>query len=238
MGTPPPPPVFPPPPGAESRLLGTVESEGTSYQVRLWPGQRGVLDAAVGFVNGSARLLFHGFQVRLLGDPLEDPRSASELVEAREEQAAVGRYRVRHRCRNWVGSFDVLGELWTEKGALRTRFWLENAPAARPWLHVHLEDVAAGPWSERARRVYLGPGNVLEEPAVFRLQYGGHYMSTSFVGLDFANGMAMVQGVDVVPNNVDVDPATRIYTLRTAHTPTLTFMPSRDVWNAVSTGVT
>lgn len=232
-GNPPAPSVFPPRPGADSRLLGTVESDGTSYQVRLWPGQRGVLDAAVGFLNGNARLLFHGFQLRVLGDQLEDWRSSSELVEAREEPAGNGRYRVRHRFRNWVGNFDVLSELWTEKGALWTRFWMENVPPPRPWLNVHLEDVAAGPWSELAKRVYVGPGNVLEQPDAFRLQFGGHYMATSFVGLDFADGISMVQGVDVVPTNLDVDPALHLYTIRTAHTPTLAFIPSREVWNAV-----
>ena len=72
-----------------------------------------------------------------------------ELLEAREEPA-TGRVRVRHRFRNWAGAFDVIGEMWVDRDALRARVWLENAPAPQPWFQVYLEGVSAGTWSETA----------------------------------------------------------------------------------------
>ena len=182
-------PVFPPP-GA-SRRIGTVDG----YEIRLWPGRRGLLDSTLGFQRGSQRLYFHGFQARVLGAALEDPACPHVLVEAREE-AAAGRYRVRHRFKSWAGPFDLVTETWIEKGALRTRFSIENA-TQRPWVHVHLEDLALGPWSERATRIYAGEGNVMQDAKAFRLRYNGHFLSTSYIGLDFTGGVSMVEGVDV-----------------------------------------
>lgn len=227
-GTAPAPPAFPPTAAEKSRLLGTAGG----YQVRLWPGNRGVLDAAVGFVNGPKRLLFRGFRATVAGDALDQFRSASQLLEAREEPAG-GRYRVRHRFRNWAGGFDLLAELWVEKEGLQARFWLENTPPPRPWLHVCLEEVAAGPWSERALRVYGGPGNVIQEPQAFRLGFDGHNLATSFVGFDFANGVSLLQGLDATPDRLEVDPEARIYSLTTPHTQTMTFLPTSNVWDAV-----
>jgi hypothetical protein len=227
-GTPPQPALFPPPANAASRVLGNAGD----YEVRIWPGRRGILDAAVAFSGGQARLMFHGFRVRALEDWLEDWRATTELIEVREEPAA-GRYRARHRFRSWAGSFDVLGELWTERGALRARFWLENAPPPRPWLAVYLEEVKAGEWSERASRIYAGPGNVIQDPQAFQLGFDGHNMATSFVGLDFANGVSLVQAVDSPPDRLEVDPGARCYTLSAPHSQTLTFIPAASVWDGV-----
>ena len=226
-GEPPATPSFPPA-GSGGRQVGTADG----CQVRLWPGSRGLLDAPVGFLCGSRSLYFRGFRVRVTGDALEDARASTELLEAREEPAG-GRVRVRHRLRNWAGSFDVLAELWVEREALRARFWLENAPAPQPWFQVYLEGVSAGPWSERAVRVYGGPGNVIENPQAFRLGFDGHSLATSFAGFDFANGQAMVLNSSAIPDRLEVDPAARIYSLVTPHAQTLEFFPAGNVFAAV-----
>ena len=134
VGNPAQPPTFPPASGTPSRLLGSVERRGERYNVRLFPGVRGVLDSTIGFLNGSHSVYMRGFRVSVLGDALQDSRSACELLQAREEPAQ-NRYRVRHRFRSQEGDFDLLAELWIESGALRTRFWMEHAPAPRPWLN-------------------------------------------------------------------------------------------------------
>jgi hypothetical protein len=226
-GDAPQPPSFPPD-GGQSKLLGRAGG----CEVRLWPGSRGVLDAPVGFLCGERRLFFRGFRVRVTGDALEEWRASTELLEAREETVS-GRHRVRHRFRNWAGSFDVLSELWVDREALRARFWLENVPAPQPWFALHLEGVSSGPWSEPATRVYAGHGNVIENPQAFRLGFGGHNLSTSFVGFDFAGGQALVQNSDAIPNHLEVDPRTRIYSLVTPHSQTLEYFPAENVFAAV-----
>jgi hypothetical protein len=219
---------FPPPAQAEFRTLGRAGD----FEVRVWPGRRGLLDAAVGFLGDGRQLLFWGFQVGVLDDSLNDWRSVAELAEVGDESDA-NRYRLRHRFRSWAGSFDLLGEMWTEQGALRVAFRLENVPAPSPWLDVHLESIKAGSWSETADRIYAAVGSVIQQPQAFRMSFDGHHLATSFVGFDFANGLSIVQGVDVPPTALEVDPSARLYSLDSPHAQTLTFIPADSVWAGV-----
>jgi hypothetical protein len=226
-GNAPEPPAFPPV-GGLPKTLG----KAGGCEVQLWPGSRGVLDAPVGLVCGGRKLFFRGFRVRVAGDSLEEWRSASELVEAREEEAS-GRYRVRHRFRNWAGTFDVMSELRVEGDALRARFWLENTPPPKPWFQLYLEGVSAGAFTEKAVRVYAGPGNVIVDPKAFRLGFDGHNLASSFVGLDFANGVSLVESSDAIPDRLEVTPEARIYSLVTPHAQTLEFYPAANVFAGV-----
>jgi hypothetical protein len=135
------------PSAAPSRRLGSA----AGYLIAISPGGRGVLNSVLSFTSESKRVEFRGFQVRVLGDALEDWRSASELRAVRDESSG-GRFRLRHSFTSWAGAFDLLSELSVDRGALQARFWLENAPAPRPWLPVYIEDVAVGPWSDRGLR--------------------------------------------------------------------------------------
>mgnify|MGYP000285992055 CR=1 FL=1 len=216
---------FPPPAGSPSKSLG----KAGAWDVRLWPGKRGLLDAVVGFSDGRSQLMFHGFQLRVLGDDLSGWRAANELLEVREESSTSG-YRVRHRFESWAGGFDLVGEAAVRGGALQARFWLENAPAPRPWLPVYIEDVAAGAWSQRAARIYAGHGNVVLNPEAFEMDSNGHNLAASFVGFDFANGFSLVQAVDIPPDLLRVQPERLHYSLHTSHTHTLSFIPAASVW--------
>lgn len=219
---------FPPPAQAEFRTVGRADK----FEVRVWPGRRGLLDAAIGFVGDGRELLFHGFQVGVLEDSLNDWRSVAHLADVQDE-SDPNRLRLRHRFRSWAGSFDLVGEMWTEQGALRVAFRLENVPAPSPWLDVHLESIQAGSWSETADRIYAAVGSVIQQPKAFRMSFDGHHLATSFVGFDFANGLSIVQGVDVPPSALEVDPSTRLYSLDTPHAQTLTFIPADNVWAGV-----
>jgi hypothetical protein len=189
---------------------------------QVTPGARGLLDARIDL----GRVSFQGFRVRLAGDQCN-------LLEARED-ARPDHYRVRHRCRVWSGDLDLVADLWAEGGALRASFFLENVPAARAWTDVHIEQVAAGPWSSDAVRIYAGEGNVISGPKAFTLGFDGHRLATSYVGFEFP-GAAVVQAVDAVPDRLVVDPAQHIYTLETPHQQVLSFIPAADVWSGVKT---
>lgn len=221
------PPAFPPA-GGQSRLLGSAQG----CDVRLWPGSRGILDAPIGLICSARHTYIRGFRVRATGDDLELWTSSTELVEARVELSPEG-HRVRHRFRNWAGSFDVLADLRVSGGALRARFWLENAPPPKPWFAVTLEAVSFGPWSEQAARVYGGPGNVIVNPRAFRLGFDGHNLATSFVGFDFSNGQSLVIHNTAIPDRLEVDPGARIYSLVTPHDQTLEVFPADNVFAAV-----
>lgn len=209
----------PSPPAGKGRSLGIANG----FEVRVWPGSHGLLDTVIGFQNGSQRLYFRGFNGRAMGASLED-----QFVEARDESDRT-RFRIRHRFRSQSGPFDLLTETWIEKGALRTRFSVENAKP-QPWADLHLEDLAVGPWSERAVRVYAGAGNVMQDPKAFRLRYNGHFLSTSYIGLDFPGNISIVEGIDVPPDHLGVDPDLQSYALHVPHNQVVTLIPGRDAW--------
>ncbi len=231
-GTPPQPSPFPPKDDAGSRVLGAVGRGGKEWQARVWPGRRGLLDAVVGFCDGDRRLSFRGFEVRVLGGRIDDARSPVLLRESKEEPSPGG-WQVRHRFESVFGPFDLVGRLFVDRGTLRAHFELQNGPPPRAWQVLYLEDVAAGPWSDTARQVYAGVGNVIRDPGPFRLGFDGHQLSTSFVGFDFAGGISLVQGVDVPPDHLQVTPSSRHYSLHVPHRSTMTLIPAPNVWEAV-----
>ena len=231
-GTPPEPGPFPPEDDTGARRLGSIGGGAVQYEVLLWPGSRGLLDSVVGFRAGDRQLHFRGFEVTVLGSRLDDRRSAILLVRAEQEPCDDG-YQVRHHFSSHLGNFDLVGRLSVDGPALRARFHLENAPAPRPWQVVRIEGVATGRFSDSVRQVYAGAGNVVREPGPFRLNFDGHRLSTSFVGFDFANGMSMVEGVDVPPDALEVDPSRRHYSLHTPEAATWAFIPAENVWHGV-----
>ncbi len=206
---------------------GKARSLGAGIEIR--PGSRGLLDSTISFGHG---LSFHGFQVRVLGDALEDWRAPSVLTGVHDESEG-GRYRVRHSFRNWAGTFDLVGELWVEGAALHAHWRLENAPAPQPWLAVYLESVGAGPWSETASRIYAGDGNVLQDPAAFNLGFDGHRLSTSSRGLRLSGRFHASGGGCAAHRGSMSIPKSHTYSLRASHEQTLTFIPGHSAWDGV-----
>jgi hypothetical protein len=233
-GTPAEPPPFPPQDDAGSRQLGAVGSAADRYDVRVWPGRRGLLDAVVGFSRGKASLAFRGFEVSVLGGRIDDSLSPILLQETVEEACDDG-LQIRHRFQSDEGPFDLVGRLTTGDGVLRAGFHLENAPPDRPWRSVYLEELAAGPWSQSAKQLYAGAGNVIRDPGSFRLGFDGHRLSTSAVGVDFAGSFSLVEATDSPPMHLEVRASERHYSLHTAHASTISFVPAENVWEAVKT---
>ncbi len=231
-GTIPEPAPFPPATNEGSRDLGTVTTAGGAYEVRLWPGRRGLLDAVVGFSRGEKRVFFRGFQVTVLGGRIDDSRSPILLEEAREEACEAGTS-IRHRFRSRLGAFDLVVRLWVDAGGLKAALRLENAPQLQPWQACYLEEVAIGPWSQTIGQVYGGAGNVVRKPEGFELGFDGHRLATSFVGIDFEGGPSLVQASDLPPLKLRVAPEVNCCALHTAHDCTLTFIPADNVFDAV-----
>jgi len=212
--------------------LGQIQVGATACEVRVWPGQRGLLDATVGFLGAQRQLYFRGFRTRVLGMRVDDPGSPVTLEVARPEPLPGGGYEVRHRFQSPSGAFDLVGRVALKDHALRIGFQLENAPPPRPWFAPHIEELAVDQFSQMVQRVYVGHGNVIQQPGAFDLAFDGHRLATSHVGFDFADGLSLVQAVDLPPERLDVDPAAKHYSLHTAHDATFTFVPGDNVWEA------
>ncbi|MGC8642635.1 MAG: DUF5696 domain-containing protein [Isosphaeraceae bacterium] len=230
-GNPPAEAPFPPRDVTGSIVLGKATRGKASTTVRLWPGSRGLLDSVIGFERGGTTLHVRGFQVRVLGSRIDDPRSPFALVSTQVKQAA-GTYNVRHHFKGPDGTFDLVGTLELTEGVVRAKFRLENEPAPRPWRVAYLEDVALGSFSRKARQVYAGFGNVVRDPAPFVLNFDGHQLSTSFIGLDFDGGLSLVQGVNVPPDHFQVAPAARHYSIHAPHAQTITLIPAAGAFDA------
>ncbi len=227
-GTPPKPAVFPPTSADSSVVLGKLEG---GYTVRYWPGRRGLLDGVVGFEREGRTVCFRGFEARVLGSRLDDPRSPIVLTEVKQQPIESG-LRVLHRFQSWRGPLELLGELKVQRGVLRAAFRLENVPQPLPWNVVYLEDLSAGPWSHKAQRVYAGHGNVVCNPGDFSLGFDGHRLATSFVGMDFGDAFSIVQAVDSPPDRFEVRPAMRHYSLHVPHRAVMTFIAADNAFQA------
>lgn len=233
IGRPPQPQIaYPPAKFDGTWLLGKVQVGAGQYEVRLWPGQRGLLDATIGFLDGQRQLYFRGFRVRVLGMRVDDPGSPVTLLEAKPAPRQEGGYEIRHRFQSPRGGFELVGRVELKDNALRIGFQLENAPPAQPWFAPHIEELAVDQFSHGVERVFVGHGNVVQQPGAFTLGFDGHRLATSHVGFEFANGVSLVQAVDLPPDRLDIDPATKHYSLHTAHNATFTFVPGENAWEA------
>jgi hypothetical protein len=231
-GTPPAAPVFPPTSLDHAHRLGTIGTGKNRCEVYVEPGRRGLLDAQIGLVTATRQLWFSGFEVQVMGDRIDSPNSPTTLTQIKTEPIPHG-IRVRHIGSGPQGTFELLGQLTVDAHRFSATLRLDKAPSKRPWFAPRIEHVALGPWSEQAERVYAGCGNVIERPKAFRLAFDGHRLSTSFVGLDFPGGMALVQAVDRGPEALDVDPQSRHYSLQAVGDATLSLIPADNVWQAV-----
>ena len=112
-----------------------------------------------------------------------------------------------------------------EKGTLRIAWSLPGVVRDAQGF-PRLTDLAIGPATVRPVRVYAGFGNVVEDPKSFFLSALAPMLSTRHVGADYANGLSVVQAVDVPPDGVVCDGERNLYALHAHHDATFTFVPS------------
>ena len=112
-----------------------------------------------------------------------------------------------------------------ENGTLRISWSIPGATRDAAGF-PRIVDLAVGPASETPHRVYMGFGNVVEGPKKFTLHANGFGLSTRHVGADYANGLSVVQAVDVVQDSVRCDGEKNLFALHAHHDATFTFVPS------------
>ncbi|TWU36103.1 DUF5696 domain-containing protein [Novipirellula artificiosorum] len=199
--------------------------------VKIQPGQRGLLDADIEFCgNEESRISFRGFTVRVAGLELHDRGAPVSLLRVDEQPTDDG-VEYRHQFATATAAFDLVARVSVRGGGLRVAWTLENEPANRPWRVTRIESIAAGNFSSVANRIYAGHGNVIEKPRPFTLRFDGHFLSTSFVGLDFPDSMSLLQAVDVPPDHLTIDPDEGRYALTAGGNATFTFFAGSNVWD-------
>ena len=217
---------------ARSALLGErsdwswkLESDAGITGAAVVPGPMGMADAFIAIVNERQELVFDGFMVEVdgweIGDELADLPCQGMRSRFRGGRGTITSV-VTPGNRDPV---TIESEVWEEKGALRIAFGM---PGANRDLRgePRFTALGIGPASELAIRVYAGFGNVIQNPGPFDLQAGGFTLSTRHVGMDFKNGLSVVQASDIFPDRFHVDPDRRIYSLVAHHDATFSLVPS------------
>ncbi|GAB6186767.1 hypothetical protein [Thermopirellula anaerolimosa] len=228
----PPQPDQSPPAWDRAVTLGRGTAAGLDCEYRVVPGNRGLLDAAVGFATPQETVWFRGFRITVDSARLDGSRSAVAIrgVEVRNPVGPGAPLKVTHRFVGQDSQFDLVGELAVVEGVLTASFRVENATEPKPWRHIHIEDAAAGTWSRPLDKLFAGAGNVVVQPGRYRLGFDGHRLSTSFVGFEFTPRLSVIQACDVPPSHLDVIPAERHFSLHAAPDVRFTFIAAANAW--------
>ena len=183
---------------------GRFDLGGGRYAVYL-PGTAGPHEAVVGFAAGGRTVCFRGVEISIDGRRMGDPRSGFAPGPGPDQ------------FHDGTGTFTLAVRARAEGEAIRLS---ATVSAGR-----RITDFALGPAGQAAGRVYFGHGYVVQNPETFRIAFGGHSLSSSHVGVDFANGLSLLTASDAPPVCFDVAPAQRRYALRTRENATLTLVP-------------
>lgn len=181
----------------------------------LAPSPQGILDGVLTLVGPSSAVSFRGFRVTINGQNAVRWPTPMELrnYEVKRE----GDRWVHVHTLAWQGrTFDLTVAVWADGSGLRIAF---RCPE-------RITGFSLGPADQLAPAVYYGHGYRIVNPRAFRAGFGGHNLSTSHVGCDFAGGMSVVQAVDVPPDYFEVDPDRRVYALHSHLNGTLTLVAS------------
>lgn len=195
----------------------------------LSPGAKGLLDAALAFGDAAGAVVINGFDLSLESERVGVWESATRLDQI-EIVPGDNRLELRHHLQ-LQREFDGRGKRsapGVTPATLTATIWADG-PGLRVQLtsDARLTDAAIGSVDQLAERVYFGHGYAVVRPGKFQVHGGGHDLSTSHVGCDFANGVALLQACDTPPDSFQVDPEARIYALHTHPAPTFTFVPGR-----------
>jgi hypothetical protein len=195
-------------------------------------GENGLFDGAIGVGNAEKQVQFDGLRVWVKGQPIGvSPLAIGYQVDKTDN----GGTRIL-----WSPTFDIAGHKGTlyfglEQNGPALQFVLE-AFSAVPSDYVHTQKgrfpaddlisrIEFGPATHHAARVYYGHGYCIVEPEAFTANAGGHDLSTSHVGMDFENGLSVLQATSFPPDKFVVEPQSKRYTLSVHPGTTMTLLP-------------
>jgi hypothetical protein len=210
--------------GKSSDWSWKLESAAGITGAAIVPGPSGLADAFIVFVDGQHELVFDGFKIEV-DDQTIGAKAADLPCQRVENHFDAGRGTLTSYVGRGDDSIAVQASIWAEKGALRIAFAM---PGAQRDLRgePRFTALGIGSTSELAHRVYAGFGNVLQDPSSFDLRAGAPFLTTRHIGLDFVNGLSMVQATDIFPDLFHVDPNQHAYALIAHNDATFSFVPS------------
>lgn len=202
-------------------------------------GNNGFLDGVIGLGNAEKQLQFDGLRVWCKDQPIGywpsaigagswisenetsenvPPRPATKPTLQRAPDVSPG---VEQRFAQEIEIDGRSGTLFFSVS--------KNGPALQFRIDASEIDLIGriefGPATHHANRVYYGHGYCIEEPKAFTVYAGGHTLSTSHVGMDFENGISVLQASSFPVDRFIVQPETKRYTLGVHPATTITLLP-------------
>ncbi len=217
--------------GRDGDWAWQLKSEAGTTGAAIVLGPQGFSDAQIAFVQNNRVLTFDGFTVEIDGQNANWTTAPGELAERNvnfDAQTRRGVFRQTLPLTNAAGNLvqaPVEIRIWAEKGALRVSFAMPGVKRDAKG-EPRFTRLQIGPANAKARRIYAGFGNVLENPGRLDIGAGGFTLSTRHVGADFDDSLSLVQATDIFPDAFSVDPATRRCALVAHHDATFSFVPS------------
>ena len=214
--------------GRTDRFSWRVQSRAGAFGIALVPGPRGLVDGALAVADNRETVSFEGFLIEVAGERLGDWRSAASVEDVKilpPTKASPDAVTIRHTVLLNEARIPVDAVLRPVAGGVRLSFAMPGVTRDRRG-QPRFTLLGIGPANRKARRVYAGFGNVIQEPGRFALRGNGFQLSTRHVGIDFENGVSLVQACDVFPDRFDVDPEKRLYSLQTHHDASFLLVPS------------
>jgi len=214
--------------GKTDHLSWRTQSRAGLFGIALVPGPRGLVDGVLAVAGERETVSFEGFLIEVAGERLGDWRSAASVEEVKilpPTKANPNAVTIRHTVLLNEARIPVDAVLRPVAGSVRLSFSMPGVKRDRRG-QPRFTLLGIGPASRKARRVYAGFGNVIQEPGRFTLHGSGFQLSTRHVGIDFENGVSLAQACDVFPDRFEVDPEKRLYSLQTHHDASFFLVPS------------
>ncbi len=212
--------------GQTGHFQWRVKNAAGDFGVGWAAGAYGFADGALAFATADKAVVFDHFLMSIGGDDVRGTRSRARALGGKAKWTPDGRMTtIMDFVRTGEETVQVESSMFVENNAFRIRFAMPATQRDKRG-DPRFTLLGLGPADQKARRVYAGFGNVIQDPVAFTLGESGFSLSTRHVGMDFANGISLVQASDVFPYRFVVDPGQQLYSLQTGHDATMTFVPS------------
>lgn len=190
----------------------------------LMDGAYGILDGWIGYRQSGSHSVFHGFEMHLDDSPVLRASSVYAYQGHDVVETADGK-RYAYRFKGAGKNVDVTVTVtYPVAGVCRVHFEAKGA---------YITHVKLAPWHDVTQRLIFGHGYVLKNPGRRDLVFNGHVVAASHAGYEFANGPAVVQGIDLPPTHLTIAPGNRIASLCSKGNCAFTLVYGKTAYDAV-----
>jgi len=206
--------------GGDGQAGWQIRSEAGLAGAAVVPGPRGMTDAQIAFSTTGGEVVFDGFEVQIDGFDLSEvtmtqPNPAAPPNAGKHLVVAIMHGRPIPIEASFTAADGTLKIGWSMPGVTRDR---RGEP--------RFTRLGLGAADVQTKRVYFGHGHVIEGAPRMTFGYGGFSLSTRYMGVEYANGLALVTASEPVPDRLEHDQAARKTSLIAHHDATFCFVPS------------